>query len=68
MNPDPDTDPDTDPDPVVDDQKLKKLQLEFFFFFWAKIAIYLSLGLLKGRPSDRKILQPLKENIQHFKK
>ncbi len=28
-----------------------KLQLEFFnIFFWSKIAIYLSLGLHKGRP------------------
>ncbi len=36
--------------------------------FWSKIAIYLSLGLLKGRPSYRKSLQPSKDNIQHFKK
>ncbi len=34
-------------------------------FFWSKIAIYLSLGLHKGRPSYRRSLQPSK-NIQHF--
>ncbi len=38
-----------------------------FLFSWSKIAIYLSLGLHKGRPSSRKSLQPSKENIQHFK-
>ncbi len=43
--------------------KLKK----FFLFFWSKIAIYLSLGLYKGRPSYRRSLQPSKENIQQFK-
>ncbi len=32
-----------------------------------KIAIYLSLGLHKGRPSYKRNLQPSKENIQHFK-
>jgi hypothetical protein len=32
-----------------------------------KIAIYLSLGLYKGPPSYRRILQPSKENIQQFK-
>ncbi len=37
-------------------------------FFWSKIPIYLSLGLLKGRPSYRRSLQSSKENIQHFKK
>jgi hypothetical protein len=36
-------------------------------YFWSKIAIYLSLGLLKGRPSYRSSLQPSKENIQHLK-
>ncbi len=34
--------------------------------FWTKIAIYLSLGLPKERPSYRSF-QPSKENIQHFK-
>jgi hypothetical protein len=66
----PDTEP--DPDPVriqgFDDQKLKKkIQLKFFYiFFCSKIAIYLSLGLLKGRPSYMRSLQPLKENIQEI--
>jgi hypothetical protein len=36
-------------------------------FFGSKIAIYLSLGLHKGRPSYMRSLQPSKENIQHFK-
>jgi hypothetical protein len=35
-------------------------------FFLSKIAIYLSLGLHKGRPSYRRSLQPSKEN-QHLK-
>jgi hypothetical protein len=35
---------------------------------WSKIAIYLSLGFRKGRPSYRRSLYPSKENIQHFKK
>ncbi len=41
---------------------------EKIIFFWSKIAIYLSLGLLKGRPSYRKSLQPSKEIIQYLKK
>jgi hypothetical protein len=41
---------------------------KFFILFSTKIAIYLSLGLHKGRPSYRRSLQPSKENIQHFKK
>ncbi len=40
----------------------------FLFFFWLKIAVYLSLGLHKGRPSYRRSLQPSKENIQHCKR
>jgi hypothetical protein len=32
-----------------------------------KIAIYLSLGLRKERPSYRRSLKPPKENIQRFK-
>ncbi len=35
--------------------------------FLSKIAIYLSLGLHKGRTSYKRSLQPSKENIQHFK-
>jgi hypothetical protein len=55
-----------------DDQKLKKkkIQLKFLFIylFSSKIAIYLSLGLHKVSPSDRRSLLPSNENIQHFKK
>ncbi len=40
----------------------------FSFFFWSQIAIYLSLGLHKGRPSYRRSLAPSKQNIQHLKK
>jgi hypothetical protein len=36
-------------------------------FFKSKIALDLSLGFHEGRPSDRRILQLSKENIQHFK-
>jgi hypothetical protein len=35
--------------------------------FWSKIAIYLSLGLHKGRSSYKRSLRPSKENIQQFK-
>ncbi len=49
---------------VFDDQKLRKKYI--WIFFWSKIAIYLSLGLHKGRPSYRRSLQPSKENIQHI--
>ncbi len=35
--------------------------------FWSNIAIYLSLGLHKGRPNYSKSFQFWKENIQHFK-
>jgi hypothetical protein len=41
---------------------------EKIIFFSSKIAIYLSLGLLKGRPSYTKGLHPSTENIQYFKK
>ncbi len=43
--------------------QLKKSQ----YFFWSKIAVYLSLGLHKGHQSYRRSLQPSKQNIQHFK-
>jgi hypothetical protein len=36
-------------------------------FFWSKIAIYLSQGLLKECPSYRRSLQPSKEIIQQLK-
>jgi hypothetical protein len=38
-----------------------------YIFSGSKIAIYLSLGLHKGRPSYRRSLHPSKENIWHFK-
>ncbi len=47
-------------------QKLKKIyswKKNLTFFFWAKTTIYLSLGLHKGGPRYKRILQ----NIQHFK-
>ncbi len=44
----------------------KKFQLKLnYIFFWSKIAIYLSLGLHKGRPSYRRSLQPSKVKIEH---
>ncbi len=52
-----------------EDQTLEKIYSWNFLytFFWSKTAIYLSLGLPKGRPSYRRSLQPSKENIQQFK-
>ncbi len=38
-----------------------------YTFFWSKIAMYLFLGLHRGRLSYRRSLQPSKENIQLFK-
>ncbi len=58
-----------DPDPVnyQKRQKLKKIYnwKIFFFLFWIKITIYLSLCLHKGRTSYSRSLQlqPSKENI-----
>jgi hypothetical protein len=49
-----------------DDQILKKITAEKnWIFFWSEIAIYLSLGLFKRRPSYRRSLFSQKENIQH---
>ncbi len=68
FNADPDTDPDpaffliADPDPGSRSRvwwsEIEKIyNLKFnFFFSWSKIAIYLSLGLHKGRPSYRRSL------------
>jgi hypothetical protein len=55
------TDPDQDPIQIqgFDDQKIKKI--------YSLKKIYFSLGLPKVHPSYRRSLQPLKENIQHFK-
>jgi hypothetical protein len=58
------------PDPVpgqgFDDQKFKKYGTaeKIISFLIKKNAIYLSLGLLKGRQSYRRSLQPSKENLQ----
>ncbi len=46
---------------------LKNIFYEKNDIFLFKIAIYLSLGFRKGRPSYRRSLQPSKENIQHLK-
>jgi hypothetical protein len=61
-----------DPDPIRIQGLMKKNFTKFkaenfYIFFWSKIAIYLSIGLHKGRPSYRRSLQSSKENIQHFK-
>ncbi len=51
-----------------DDRNLKKVNnWKKLNIFWSKIAIHLSLGIYKGRPSYRRSLQSSKENIQHFK-
>jgi hypothetical protein len=50
-----------------DDQKLRKKYTAEKNYFFSKIVMYLSLGLLNGHPSYRRSLQPSKENIQHFK-
>ncbi len=42
--------------------------LFLFFVFKIIITIYLSLGLHKWRPSNKRSLQPSKENIQDFRK
>jgi hypothetical protein len=48
----------------------EKIHMKVFFisFFLSKIAIHISLGVQKGRPSYRRSLQPSIENIQHIKK
>ncbi len=53
---------------MAKNSKQNTVQLKIFSSFMIKIAIYLSLGLLKERPGYRKSLQLSKENIQHFKK
>jgi hypothetical protein len=50
-----------------DEQKWKTFTAEKIFLIKKKIAIYLSLGRHKGRPSYKRSLQPSEENIQHFK-
>jgi hypothetical protein len=41
-------------------EKKYSAEIFFFSFFSTKIAIYLSLGLHKGRPGYKRSLQPLK--------
>jgi hypothetical protein len=59
----------TDPDSGFDEEKLEKIHSleKNLIFFWSKTAIYLSLGLHKGRLRKRRSLHPSKENIQQFK-
>ncbi len=66
-----DPDPYSDPDPVPNPgfwwpKNVKRFTAGFFFFFWSKIAIYLSLVLHKERTSYRRSLQHSKVNIQHW--
>ncbi len=79
VDPNPDLAFQVNPDPVPDliqwiririnDQKLEKNTGEIFFIFdRSKFANYLYMGLLKGRPSYRRSLQPSEKNIQHLKK
>ncbi len=61
---------DTDSDPGLWWPKIEKIYVcEKKLYFWDKknYTIYLPLGLHKGRPSYKRILQLSKENIQHFK-
>jgi hypothetical protein len=49
--------------------KNREKKINYFeIFFGSKIAIYLSLSLLKGRPSYRRSLQPSEAKVQHFKR
>ncbi len=57
----------TDPNPDLMTKNWKKFTAEKKKNFWSKTAIYLSLGLNKGRPSYKRSLQLSKENLQHFK-
>jgi hypothetical protein len=48
-------------------KNLKKYSRKKLIFFRSKIAIYLYLGIHKGRLSYSRSFQPSKENIQHLK-
>ncbi len=61
------THPDPDPGGLITKNWRKKLQKKNIYFFGSKTIIYLSIGLLKGRPSYKRSLQLSEENIQHFK-
>ncbi len=62
-----DSDPDPDPGFWRPEIEKESTAENFLTIFWSEIAIYLFLGLHKGRPSYRKSLLPTKDNIQHFK-
>ncbi len=52
-----------------DDQRLKKIQLKFFFFlFWSKISIYLSLGFIKDVEATGEAFSPQKQTSSTLKK
>ncbi len=59
-----------DPDPWFwlpkTGKNLQLKKIEYFFDQKLQFA-YLSLSFYNGRPSNRRSLQPSKENIQHFK-
>jgi hypothetical protein len=55
------------PDPGFWWPKTRKKCRKHLYFFKSKNCNLLILGLHKGRPSYRRILQPSKENIHHFK-
>ncbi len=66
---------DPPPDSVLDTdpgfwwpKTVKLFSWKQFIFFISKVAIYLSLGLHKGRPSYKRSFQlTIKKKIQHFK-
>jgi hypothetical protein len=62
------TDPVPDPDPGFWWPEIdKNLQVKIFItILWSKIALYLFLGIHKGRPTTEEAYIPQK-NIQHFK-
>jgi hypothetical protein len=52
-----------------DDQKLKKITAEKnLIFFWSKLAIYVPLGLHKGRPSYRRCIQSQRKRTSSISK
>jgi hypothetical protein len=52
-----------------DDKNWKKNTAEkMYLLIKNNNLLYLSQGLLKGRPSYMRSLQPSKENMQHFNK
>ncbi len=53
------------PDPGFPWPKIE--QIYSWIFFGSRIAIYLSIGLPKGRPTKGKAFNPLKRTSRHFK-